>query len=247
MPDFRPIGAVFAVCPQGRLAGRAGFARILSSGFRHFFDGQQLVLPFTAGERAGDGLPRLAAQQECRPATLGQFLLQGRAFPAHGLAAHLHIGQQIFRQYRQGCHSASHRHVELLPQGSILGAILGTAMHQRHVLNAQVVDHRLQKGQPLLLGVHQRHLQVRAGQRQGQAGKPGPRTHVDQPPLGRDQPRLLHGHQAVHIVAVDHLVLHRHSGEIHAGVPVHQQSMIVQKLLRQRRIKGDAALLQARR
>ena len=112
-------------------------------------------------------------------------------------------------------------------------------------LHIQRIQHRLQEIQALLLRVHQRHTQIRPCQRQRQPRKSRARADVNQRRALRNQFRNRQRHQAVNIVAVNHVRLFRHSGQIHLCVPFQQQFVVFQQLSRQVGRKGNPAFLQA--
>ena len=203
------------------------------------------MLPFLPRNSNWNRFCQLSAQQKRRLLPRAEFILHSRALPADGFPAYLHIWQQIFRQHRQRRNRPRNRHVVALAVFLPARAVLRAGVNERHVLNIQRIQHRLQEIQALLLRIHERHAQIRPCQRQRQPRKSRARADVNQRRALRNQFRNRQRHQAVDIVAVNHVRLFRHGGQIHLCVPFQQQFVVFQQLPRQIGREGNPAFRQA--
>ncbi|KEZ99445.1 hypothetical protein A11M_0101040 [Xanthomonas vasicola pv. vasculorum NCPPB 895] len=86
----------------------------------------------------------------------------------------------------------------------------------------------------LAVAFHQRYLQLRAGDRQGDAGQAGAGAQVGQSAAGDVG---LHG-QRIEQMAGNHLARVAHGGEVVGLVPAHQQGQVAQQRRGEGRIQG---------
>ena len=97
---------------------------------------------------------------------------------------------------------------------------------------SQFLHHGREKGNPLLKRIQQRHLQVRPGDGQRQAGKARAAPYVNHTRAMRKQPLQPQGCQRIQIMPVERHRKVRIAGQVHASVPLTQQPVIAGKARR---------------
>ena len=138
------------------------------------------MFPVPSGNRTGYRHFQAPAQQVCCLSSGFQLVFQGRAFPAQGSSSDFNKRKQVLAEGVQRGDRPGGSRVKLFPVEAVFSAVLRPRVNQHRIGRSRGFADGLQKIQALFLRIHQRHGNLRTGNCQNKAGKPGAGTDIDQ-------------------------------------------------------------------